>query len=85
MHGLTEKLAKISAEDPKEGLPRLYSRVFNSPDGELVLEDLRNRFFYYAPALTPHDEGGRRVVLHIQGMIKRINEERAKKGDPNAT
>ena len=57
-----------------EALMRLYQRVFNTPDGLLVLEDLRNRFFYYSPAHTQIDEGLRRAVIHIQNTMKSVNQ-----------
>jgi hypothetical protein len=51
-------------------------RVFNSDDGQLVLEDLRQRCYIYAPTLhdnpqvTAAHEGMRSVVLMIETRLK---------------
>lgn len=70
-------LQKILSEEyvdsdgtPNDKLKRLYINVFDTPNGQIVLEDLRHRFFYYAPLRDlPIDEGSRRVVLHIDNMM----------------
>jgi hypothetical protein len=63
--------------------------VFNSDDGQLVLEDLRDHCFIKESIV---DEGGndllvvgtregrRQVVLHIETMLEPI-EEQPKEGD----
>lgn len=70
---LRRKLASLS--DPE--LVRIYKTVFTSPEGQLVLEDLRMRGFYYAPTYDPiaHgmgvNEGMRTLILHIENQVHR--------------
>jgi len=52
-----------------------YQLVFNSEDGQQVLEDLKKRFhihgtvFSTEPTDTAYREGQRTVVLFIQSML----------------
>jgi len=52
-----------------------YQLVFNSEDGQKVLEDLKKRFhihgtvFSTEPTDTAYREGQRTVVLFIQSML----------------
>ena len=56
----------------------LYMSVFENPNGQLVLEDLRQRCFANAPTIgkdafeTYSNEGKRSVLLHILTMLKPI-------------
>ena len=60
-----------------EGLAALYRRVFNTPEGELVLQDLKNRAFFYLPTVGASfidgeiyfNEGKRSVVLSIESRL----------------
>ena len=65
--------------EPKEVAEQLrkdYQSVFNSEEGQRVLEDLRKTCFYYTPTLDqmPHvmayNEGQRNVMLHIETKLK---------------
>ena len=66
---------------PLEEMELFYARVFDSPDGKVVLEDLRSRFNIYCPILGPNSEsivfkgGQQSVVIHIQNMINPLPEE----------
>ena len=59
---------------PKE-LKARYKALFESDDGEVVLDDLRNRFYIFRPTFSdlPHEqaycEGQRTVVLFLQSML----------------
>lgn len=70
---LRRKLASLSEVE----IVRLYKTVFDSPEGRLVLEDLRQRGFYDAPTYdpVPHgmgvNEGMRDIILHIQNQVYR--------------
>jgi hypothetical protein len=50
-------------------------RVFNTDDGKLVLQDLRQRCFSYLPSFNPNahimafNEGMRAVVLNIESRL----------------
>jgi len=73
---LNSQLAKLD----NDGLSRLYMRVFNTPDGELVLQDLKNRCYFYEPyilegslnsdnGLLGFKDGKRAVVLSIESRL----------------
>ena len=59
-----------------EQLRKDYQSVFNSEEGQRVLEDLKKTCFYYSPTLheMPHfmaaQEGQRLVILHIETKLK---------------
>lgn len=63
----------------KELTIKAYQRLFDSKDGQIVLEDLRKRCFYDFPArsmpgqpdyVRDQNEGLRLAFLHIQNRIK---------------
>lgn len=53
-----------------------YQKVFNSEEGQRVLEDLKKTCFYYIPTIDvmPHvmsfNEGQRATILHIETKLK---------------
>ncbi len=59
-----------------EQIRKDYQSVFNSEEGQRVLEDLKQTCFYYAPTIheIPHimsaNEGQRLVMLHIETKLK---------------
>lgn len=55
------KLAKFTEKD----LNNLYLRVFSSADGELVLQDMANRFHISTPTNSLFEEGQRSAYLSI--------------------
>lgn len=61
------------AELDKEQRIGLYQRVFSSIEGQLVLEDLRERGFYYVTTFMPGEtelrEGMRAFLLHIDTYL----------------
>ena len=71
---LIKKLVTLTDEE----LSQIYMRVFNSADGQLVLEDLRQRCFYYIPTLGPQqeaNEGARNVVMNIESRLQPIEPQ----------
>lgn len=68
---LRRKLASMT--EPEK--VRMYKTVFESPEGQLVLEDLRLRGFYYTPTYNDiaHgmgvNEGMRALILHIENQV----------------
>lgn len=78
MSELSRKLANLTEED----LSRIYMEVFNTDNGQLVLQDLKNRCFFdisTSPDNFPIDalttiknEGKRSVLLHILTQLKPI-------------
>lgn len=51
-------------------LEELYHRHFTSPDGAVVLEDLKARFFEYVPVSDMNQAGAQAVLLHIKNMVE---------------
>ena len=71
-------------------LRKCYMRVFSGEgtpeDGNIVLQDLKNRFFRYSPTFVKGDpyhsalnEGGRCVLLHLESMLSKEEYERKRK------
>lgn len=71
MNPLLKKLMTLD----EERIAALYKRVFNTDDGQLVLEDLKQRGFEYVPSFagdpyhSAFNEGKRAVVIHIQTQL----------------
>jgi hypothetical protein len=71
---LQDKLAKMDAD----ALDRAYMETFNTDNGQLVLEDLRNRCFFFTTTLGPDmqfNEGQRAVVMNIETRLRPIKQE----------
>lgn len=72
---LTENLGHLGGLDvtlerlDADGLNRLYLRVFNTEDGELILRDLANRCFVNKIGKSEYNEGMRSVYLNIQTRL----------------
>ncbi len=66
-----EKLETMgdSADDTTRKLASMYQSVFSTTEGQLVLEDLKQCFFYYDTTLDERfseaNEGNRQVLLYI--------------------
>ena len=60
------KLSKFTEKD----LDQLYLRVFNSADGELVMQDLANRCYVFQRADGEFGEGQRAMWLSIQSRLQ---------------
>jgi len=57
-----------------EELSQAYKSVFNTPEGKLVLQDLKNRCYFYIPTYehpknSDVGEGQRNVVMNIESQI----------------
>ena len=71
-NALQKKLIEIGDGD---NLSRLYMRVFNTDDGRLVLQDLKNRCYFYAQAyegdeIKGHENEGKRLaVVSIESRL----------------
>lgn len=60
------KLAKLTEKD----LNNLYLRVFNSEDGEMVMQDLANRSYVFEHTTREFEEGMRAMWLSIQSRLQ---------------
>jgi hypothetical protein len=74
MNALIEQLEKLNEEE----VAQLYKNLFTSPDGQLVLEDLKGRCYVYSTTFAPipyttyWQEGMRNVILHIESQINYV-------------
>ena len=66
VNDLNTVLSKMSEDD----LEKLYLRVFQTPDGELLLQDLANRCHVYNIAPDQFLEGQRSVWVSIQTRLQ---------------
>ena len=60
------KLSQFTEQD----LDALYLRVFNSADGELVMQDMANRCHVFEPTENDKQEGMRALWLSIQSRLQ---------------
>lgn len=59
------KLSQFTESD----LEQLYLKVFNSADGELVMQDLADRAYVFEPTENEREEGMRALWLSIQTRL----------------
>ena len=60
------KLDKMNESD----IEAMYLRVFNSEDGEIVMQDLANRAYVFEPTENEKQEGMRALWLSIQSRLQ---------------
>lgn len=76
MNELQKKLSTLNEEQ----VAQIYKNVFNTPEGKLVLQDLKNRGYYYIPLplgqAGDRAEGIRMGVIHIETQINYEKEEK---------
>lgn len=75
IQAIRKRLEEMSSEE----LSRVYMNLFNTDEGQLVLEDLRNRAFVKVSTLPEHgpmcamtaarNEGRRSMILHIETQL----------------
>jgi len=77
----------MTVEDLKE-LKKNYIQTFSTPEGQKVLEDLRKRFYWNESTFSVEqgetylNEGGRRVLLTIENIMK-LTVDELKGGEDN--
>lgn len=52
----------------------LYNKVFNVPEGDLVLADLMDRFFEFKRTTNDHEAGSQAVLIYIKNRLLGIAE-----------
>lgn len=60
----------ILAKMDSDALDQLYFRVFSTKDGELILQDLANRFHVYDVAENDYSEGQRSAYVSIMTRLR---------------
>lgn len=58
-----------------EELQVTYKRLFESPDGMVVLEDLKSKFFEYYPTHDQLEAGQQAVIIYCKNMICPLPKE----------
>lgn len=53
----------------------LYLKLFNTPEGELILVDLMDRFFEFKPTSNQQESGSQAVIIYIKNRLLGIAEE----------
>ena len=71
------KLQDVLDKYDDKQLMTLYRAVFETDSGMLVLQDLMNRCYMYAPTASDRDEGMRCVILTIQSLLSGTYKESA--------
>lgn len=80
---LLEKLDDIKDNDPSI-LTSTYMKVFNMPEGELILVDLMDRFFEFKPTTNDNDAGAQAVIIYIKNRLLGVTETKRKQEEiPN--
>lgn len=85
-HQIRNKLIKRLRTFKQPELEEVYKNCFMTDAGQLVLEDLKARFFEYASLEGPTSEaitlnaGKQSVLIHIKNMLNPIPEEEKENG-----
>lgn len=86
MDQIRDKLIKRLRTFNQSELQEVYNNCFSTDAGQLVLEDLKARFFEYASLEGPTSEvitlnaGKQSVIIHIKNMLNPIPEEEKENG-----
>lgn len=59
--------------DPQKTM--LYMKLFNTPEGELILVDLMEKFFEFKPTSNQQEAGSQAVIIYIKNRLLGIAEE----------
>lgn len=51
-----------------------YLKIFSTPEGELVLVDLLDRFFEFKPTSNDREAGSQAVIIYIKNRLLGIAE-----------
>jgi len=69
---MISELTREVREMDDEKMASVYRSVFENPNGQIVLEDMKNRFFVNAPTSVFIDDLGNKIVVDDGTM--RLNE-----------
>ncbi len=73
--GVLDLLDKLREEEP-EKITLTYQKLFNMPEGELILADLMDHFFEFRPTSTDHEAGSQAVIIYIKNRILGVTEQK---------
>lgn len=68
-----ENLDKIRESEP-EKITYTYQKLFASPEGELILIDLMDKFFEFKPTSNSNEAGAQGVIIYIKNRILGVTE-----------
>ena len=78
-----------SPEDHVRELAKRYQMVFSTPESQLVLEDLKRKFWLYdstAGEFQKENEGNRQVILYLCKMlVVDTTQNTPQEGEENAS
>lgn len=70
---LLNRLDTIKKTNP-EHLTFTYQKLFTTPEGELILMDLMDRFFEFKPTVNDREAGSQAVVIYIKNRLLGVTE-----------
>lgn len=79
---MISKLDEIQELRPQE-IVGFYQKVFNTPEGELVLIDLMIRFGEFKPSANTFEAGNQAVLIYIKNRMLGIVDQQVMKGPVN--
>ena len=77
---MSKELIRRLREFDQPRLEKVYQNVFNTDEGQLVLEDLKGRFHEYVPPMDMTEVGELRVLIHLKNMVNPMEQEDAGAG-----
>ena len=72
---MSVKLIQRLKELDQKRLEQVYQNVFDTDEGQLVLEDLKARFWFYVPVQDMRQAGEQAVLIHIRNMVDPLEED----------
>lgn len=51
-----------------------YQKFFSTPEGELILVDLMDRFFEFKPTANDRESGSQAVIIYIKNRLLGVTE-----------
>ena len=86
MNSLLQRLKTFNQQQLEE----IYKNCFSTDAGQLVIEDLKSRFYFYKPPIAADGEstefkvGEQAVLFHINNMLNPIVLEEESDGQFNS-
>lgn len=68
-----DHLDRIRDTEP-EKITHTYQKMFSTPEGELILIDLMDKFFEFSPVTNDHEAGSQAVLIYIKNRILGVVE-----------
>lgn len=59
----------------QQQLEEIYNNCFMTDAGQLVLEDLKAKFFEYRPTTNLYEAGQQSMIIHLKNMLNPLPRE----------